>query len=59
VALTLQRECSEVTDYVMIQGAWQGGWCWKRVRNLLMDILARGFQDSSFPQFYALAGERR
>src|SRR3979411_3407606 len=29
------KECSEVTDYVMIHGAWHGSWCWKRVRDLL------------------------
>src|SRR5712672_808657 len=24
-------ECSEMTDYVLIHGAWHGSWCWKRM----------------------------
>jgi pimeloyl-ACP methyl ester carboxylesterase len=24
-----------MTDYVLIHGAWHGGWCWSRVRDLL------------------------
>jgi len=28
-------ERSEMTDYVLIHGAWHGSWCWKRMRHLM------------------------
>src|ERR1700687_4091127 len=30
-----RKECSAMTDYVLIHGAWHGSWCWARVRRLL------------------------
>src|SRR6516225_5720026 len=35
VAATAFKECSTMTDYVLVHGAWHGSWCWARVRRLL------------------------
>lgn len=32
-----------MTDYVLIHGAWHGGWCWARVRDLLASEAHRAF----------------
>src|SRR5581483_4954661 len=28
-------ELSPMSKFVLVHGAWHGGWCWKRVRNIL------------------------
>ncbi len=35
VSFKFVMECSKMTDYVLIHGAWRGSWCWKRVRHLM------------------------
>jgi pimeloyl-ACP methyl ester carboxylesterase len=35
VSFKFLMECSKMTDYVLIHGAWRGSWCWKRVRHLM------------------------
>jgi pimeloyl-ACP methyl ester carboxylesterase len=36
LARTEKQKTQNQTTYVLVYGAWHGGWCWKRVRNKLL-----------------------
>src|ERR1700726_1056423 len=54
-----RKEHSAMIDYVLIQGAWHGSWCWARVRRLLAAGAHRVFTPTGEYRFDGWRLDRR